>query len=132
MRLVSWSTRTATLTITFFVGVAAGQAFPVLWKSFLVNIGSATYQDATYKCDRAMRDHLIAKQSVYFSTSTQNVQALEAAEIGLIVCQDYDLLRKRLILFGLGENELSIMALKAIEAKANDLQEVVDLHEIRY
>ena len=52
--------------------------------------------------------------------------------IGLIDCQDYDLLRKRLQLIGLDETALGYMALKAIEAKTTDLQNVIEIHEIRY
>lgn len=79
-----------------------------------------------------MRNHLIAKQRVEASPSEETVLALEASEIGLIDCQDYDLLRKRLLLAGLDETALGYMALKAIEAKAVDLQDVIEIHEIRY
>jgi hypothetical protein len=43
--------------------------------------------------------------------SDGNVDLVEMAQLGLLDCQDYDLMRKRLIQFGLGENELSLMGL---------------------
>ena len=55
-----------------------------------------------------------------------------AMEIGLIACQDYDLMRKRLMQWGLNENDLSEMALVAIEDRAQNLADVVRIHEIRY
>jgi hypothetical protein len=79
-----------------------------------------------------MRDHLIAKQRLDQDPSKANVDGLRAMEIGLIACQDYDLLRKHLIRWGLSENDLSEMALVAIEDRAQNLADVVRIHEIRY
>jgi len=53
-------------------------------------------------------------------------------EVGLISCQDYDLMRKRLMQWGLSENDLSEMALMAVEERAENLADVVRIHEIRY
>ena len=79
-----------------------------------------------------MRTHLLAKQKLSGEPSSENVAALESAEIGLIDCQDYDLMRKKLIRLGLSDNELSEMALRAIEERGQSLQEVIRVHEIRY
>jgi len=103
-----------------------------LWKWTVIYFTQISYQEATYRCDRSMRAHLLAKQKVEAEPSGETVRDLEASEIGLIDCQDYDLLRKRLILLGLDETALGYMALKAIEAKATDLQQVIEIHEIRY
>ncbi|WP_166462012.1 TIGR03982 family His-Xaa-Ser system protein [Paracoccus alkanivorans] len=110
----------------------AGQIIPPLWKWAAILITQSAYQEATYRCDRSMRAHLLAKQNVEAEPSERTLRTLEASEIALVDCQDYDLLRKRLILFGLDENALGYMALKAIEAKATDLQDVIEIHEIRY
>ncbi|MES0881802.1 TIGR03982 family His-Xaa-Ser system protein [Roseibium sp. SCP14] len=79
-----------------------------------------------------MRNHLLAKQRLAAIPTKANVMDLKSAEIGLIDCQDYDMMRKSLIRWGLTENELSEMALVAIEEKGEDLREVVRIHEIRY
>jgi hypothetical protein len=79
-----------------------------------------------------MRAHLLAKQKLEADPSAETVRDLEASEIALIDCQDYDLMRKRLMLIGLDETALGYMALQAIEAKATDLQNVIEVHEIRY
>jgi hypothetical protein len=79
-----------------------------------------------------MREHFQAKQSVQQINDPQAQSLLDAAEIGLIVCQDYDLTQKRLMQWGLREEELSQMRLKAIEARATDLKEVIETHEIQY
>ena len=79
-----------------------------------------------------MREHLIAKQRLARAPSPGHVSMLEAAEIALIDCQDYDLMRKRLTQWGLRENELALMGLQAIEEKSSSLHRVIEIHEIRY
>lgn len=96
----------------------------------------ASYQDRfgalTYACDSAMLGHFIAKQRVANSPSIENANALKAAEIGLLECQDYDMMRKHLIRWGLSNNDLSEMSLLAVEQKGQDLRDVIRVHEIRY
>jgi predicted transglutaminase-like cysteine proteinase len=79
-----------------------------------------------------MREHLIAKQIAIATPSEHTADGLRRAEIGLFDCQDYDIYQKRLMQLGLTENELSLMRLRAIEARADTLHEVVATHEIRY
>ncbi|MDH5231544.1 MAG: TIGR03982 family His-Xaa-Ser system protein [Gammaproteobacteria bacterium] len=90
------------------------------------------YSNYVFKCDQVMREHFVAKQMVATSPNDDNVSLLVQAEIGLIDCQDYDLLRKKLLSYGLEESDLSEMGLKAIELKAKDIRKVVEIHEIRY
>lgn len=132
MRSALSRNRLILFALALAVGILVGQIAPVVWKFALISVAQSPYQEATYRCDRSMRDHLLAKQNVDAAPSEQSVQALEASEIALIDCQDYDILRKRLIILGLDENALGLMALKAIEAKAKDLQDVIEIHEIRY
>lgn len=132
MRVGSPPYRALALIAVFLGGVAVGQLSPPLWKSLLVALAQQRYQEVTYRCDRAMRGHMIAKQRVFQDPGKATVAELEAAEIGLLDCQDYDILRKRLLSWGLSEFDLSLMALKAIEADQKDLQKVVETHEIRY
>ncbi|GHG95100.1 TIGR03982 family His-Xaa-Ser system protein [Pseudodonghicola xiamenensis] len=132
MRSISLRNKAIEFALVFAGGVVVGQIIPPVWKWAVITLAAPSYQEATYRCDRSMRAHLLAKQKVEAEPSEQTVRDLEASEIALIDCQDYDLLRKRLILFGLDENALGYMALKAIEAKATDLQDVIEIHEIRY
>jgi hypothetical protein len=41
-------------------------------------------------------------------------------------------MRKRLIQWGLRDNELALMGLRAIEEKGDSLHRVIEIHEIRY
>ena len=132
MRSISLQSKWAGFGLVFAVGIVAGQILPPVWKWTVISLAQSSYQDATYQCDRSMRAHLLAKQNVEAAPSEATVRVLEASEIGLINCQDYDLFRKRLLIIGLDETALGYMALKAIEAKATDLQDVIEIHEISY
>lgn len=116
----------------FLAGMAAALLAKPLWKLAVMEASMEAYTDLTYRCDQAMRGHLIAKMTVSSAPSQEAVDGLKAAEIELLACQDYDLMQKRLIRWGLTDNEISEMALLAVEAQADTLQEVVRVHEIRY
>jgi hypothetical protein len=116
----------------FLAGAVVATAAAPLYRIGMTAVFQDEYADLTYRCDYAMRDHLVAKQLLDQDPSKQNVDGLRAMEVGLLACQDYDLLRKRLIRWGLTENDLSEMALVAIEDRAQNLADVVRIHEIRY
>jgi len=90
------------------------------------------YQELMFKCDNVMREHLIAKNRMLTEPSDDAVKTLNAAEIGLIECHDYDVMRKRLIALGLTDNDLALMGLKAIEEKGTDVKTFVKIHELKY
>lgn len=115
----------------FLTGVLIGVLALPLYRSLLVSIYQSEYGKLTYLCDSAMRSHYLAKARTAANPSSETVTALERSELALIDCQDYDLLQKKLQLWGLRENELGFMRLKAIEADAEGLKDVVDAHEIR-
>jgi len=129
MRLVS-------LRTSFVLGAAMGLALAFagepIWKLGFMRLNQEEFGNLTFGCDNAMRSHLLARQRLVGSPTEENVGALKSAEIGLLECQDYDFMRKRLIRWGLTDNELSEMSLLAIEAKGQDLRDVIRIHEIRY
>ena len=79
-----------------------------------------------------MREHLIAKNRVMIEKFERSLIQLDAAELGLVTCHDYDVMRKEMRRAGVSEHELSLLGLEVIEAKAEDLYEFVDIHEIKY
>jgi hypothetical protein len=120
------------LVAAFVLGLVASPIAAPLWKSAVIGVSQDGFADLTYKCDHAMREHMIAKQKLNRDPVRENVKNLRAMEIGLLDCQDYDLLRKRLIRWGLSDNEVSEMSLRAVEERADSLKEVIRVHEIRY
>ncbi|WP_291386201.1 TIGR03982 family His-Xaa-Ser system protein [Devosia sp.] len=131
--MLSRSWRNSLLGLALFVaGAASATLAAPLWRVGVSAAFQEQYATLTYRCDYAMRDHLIAKQRLDQNPTSENVDALREMELGLISCQDYDLMRKRLIQWGLSENDLSEMALMAVEQRAENLADVVRIHEIRY
>ncbi len=90
------------------------------------------YKEMMFQCDHVMREHFIAKQLVLATPTEETIRNLEAAEIGLTTCHDYDKLRKKMIGWGVKENELAFLGLEAIEKRATDVRKFVEIHEIRY
>ena len=97
-----------------------------------VGLYADEYKELMFQCDHVMREHFIAKQLVLSKPTEETVRNLEAAEIGLTACHDYDKLRKKMIGWGVTENDLSAIGLEAIENRATDIRKFVEIHEIRY
>ena len=90
------------------------------------------YKEMMFQCDHGMREHYIAKKAVEFSPSKQSVKNLQASELGLLQCHDYDKTRKKLISWGLDDNDLSLLGIEALEEKEYELYRFVQIHEFRY
>tara|TARA_B110001452_G_C15123060_1_gene391413 strand:- start:453 stop:848 length:396 start_codon:yes stop_codon:yes gene_type:complete len=120
------------LSLLFLIGFVTGNIFHVPYKYAIKKIYAKDYQTSMYKCDNAMRNQFIAKAKIIKKPDQKTAKALEAAEIALIDCHEYDVLRKKLLSLGLVSLDLSSMGLEAIEREAFDLQKLVRIHEIRY
>lgn len=99
-------------------------AATTLWKE--------DYKSLMFQCDQVMREHFIAKQLVLADPSEKAIRNLDASEVGLLSCHEYDKLRKTLLTYGVPEAQLSLIGLEAIEEKANEIRRFVEIHEIRY
>jgi hypothetical protein len=131
MRLVLSRSR-AFVVLAFVAGYVVHPFIPFGWKMALSEIYYERYAELVFDCDEAMRSNFLAKMRLASDPSDENVRLLESTEVGLLDCQVYDQLRKRLLSFGMDEADLSIMGLRAIEERASSLQSVVEMHEIRY
>ena len=120
------------IIIFFLLGIIVGSLWKVPIKFTLIKIFQSEYGDLVYKCDNSMRDHFIAKAQVLKEVTEENLTNLSQTEIGLVDCHEYDLLRKKLISYGLSTNDLSYMGLKSIELNKLDLKKLVEIHEILY
>ena len=85
-----------------------------------------------FGCDNVMREHLITKNELKLKVNKKNVQNLRSAELGLISCHDYDILRKKLLIWGVSNRELSLLSLEAIEENTNDVRDFIKTHEFSY
>lgn len=129
MRLASWR-NSAALALALFTGVIVGVAGQPLWRSTLIALNQDRYGELTFRCDSAMRTHLLVQARTSQAPSADTVAELRQAEIALIDCQDYDIFQKQLLVWGLSESDLGLMRLNAIEADAGGLPRVIEAHEI--
>ena len=90
------------------------------------------YKALMFRCDHVMREHFVAKQMVLASATEETIRNLDAAEIGLTDCHEYDKMRKKLMGWGLSETALARIGLEAIEERAREVRTFVEIHEIRY
>ena len=90
------------------------------------------YKQLMFKCDNVMRDHMIAKNRVIKEKTMESIKLLENANIGLITCNDYDLLRKKMLINGLSEDDLALLGLEAIEENNSELIKFAETHEFKY
>ena len=74
----------------------------------------------------------MAKNKALKHPSKETILSLQASEIGLYDCHEYDKFRKFLITLGLSENNLAHMALKAIESNDFEISNIVNPHEITF
>ena len=101
---------------------------PFYAKTFLAD----NYKELMFQCDNVMRDHMIAKNRVLHKKTEEAIKDLEAADIGLLTCHEYDKYRKKLLAYGLTSDDLSLVGLEAIEEKQEDLLMYVQTHEFKY
>tara|TARA_R110002124_G_scaffold163609_1_gene330934 strand:- start:4136 stop:4534 length:399 start_codon:yes stop_codon:yes gene_type:complete len=132
MHLKLLRNRIATHLIVLLIGVAMAWVAMPIWRQAVMFANQSEYGALVEKCDVAMRDHLQARQRSAQRSSDDVGSELYSAEVGLLICQDYDLYQKRLMQWGLRENELAKMRLLAVEERSTDLEEVVATHEIRF
>lgn len=126
--------KTALIFLNFgaaFVIVAWG-VYAFISPRIAIVLYKADYHSRMFECDHVMREHFIAKQLVLAKTDETTVRNLEAAEVGLTACHAYDKLRKKLLIWGLSEEQLAAIGLEAIEKHATDVRKFVEIHEIRY
>ena len=112
------------------VFVIAGERYAA--PAIAQSVYAEEYKALVFQCDQVMRDHFIAKQMALAATTDETIRNLEAAELGLLTCHRYDVVRKEMLRWGLSENDLARIGLQAIEEYAVDVRTFVEIHEIRY
>lgn len=110
---------------------AAWLAIP-LYKSVLIHVYGDRFATLTFKCDQAMREHWIGKMALADDPSDETIANLNASEIALLDCQEYDLLQKKLLRLGLSDAEVGELVLRASERDPEGFRTVIGIHEIRH
>ena len=116
----------------FAIGISTALLAKPIYKSILISYWQKDFARLTFQCDQSMRVHFLAKQQVAADPNNATASALQAAEIGLLDCQTYDLMQKKMKRWGLTDNEVGEMVLRASEENGQSLRKVIRIHEIDY
>jgi len=118
--------------IAFLVVASVYICYLVFSPILAVQLWGEEYKTSMFNCDHSMREHYIAKKATELYPDETNIKNLQAAELSLVSCHDYDKLRKKMMMWGLDGNDLSMLGLETMEEKAYDLRRFVETHEFRY
>jgi hypothetical protein len=86
------------------------------------------YAQLAYQCDNAMHDEAAIRS--YPESHPKKTELLVSADVQLLVCHQYDKLRKRMLLMGVSENQLALYGLEAMEFEAVTVDRMVDPHRM--
>ena len=118
--------------IAFLIFITGYFCYLIFSPLIAVQLWGEEYKQAMFSCDRSMREHFIAKKATELYPNEINIKNLQASELGLLTCHDYDKRRKKMIMWGLDQDDLSMLGLETMEEKAYDLRTFVETHEFKY
>ncbi len=86
------------------------------------------YRELSAKCDEAMHDEASLRPG---TIGAEKHPALTlSAEVELMVCHDYDKLRKRLLSLGVSEHTLALRSLEALENEQIPVSRLIEPHRM--
>ncbi|WP_214423180.1 TIGR03982 family His-Xaa-Ser system protein [Pseudomonas congelans] len=86
------------------------------------------YKLLALDCDLAMHEEAALRGLVGNDPQTERLRL--SADVGMMVCHDYDLLRKKLLTQGVSEDQLSMLGLEVLEVEQITVQQMVDAHRM--
>lgn len=86
------------------------------------------YRNLAAECDQAMHDEVALRPGT--SGASKHPALSLSADVALLVCHDYDKLRKRLLAFGVSEQTLALRGVEAIENERIPVSRMADPHRM--
>ena len=86
------------------------------------------YKRLALECDLAMHEEAALRGLI--GNDPQSERLRLSADVGMMVCHDYDLLRKQLLIQGLSEDQLAMLGLEVLEVEQITVQQMVDAHRM--
>ncbi|WIE47936.1 TIGR03982 family His-Xaa-Ser system protein [Pseudomonas sp. GM17] len=86
------------------------------------------YKRLALECDLAMHEEAALRDLIGNDPYTERLRL--SADVGMIVCHEYDLLRKKLLINGLSEDRLAMLGLEVLEVEQITVQQMVDAHRM--
>lgn len=89
---------------------------------------SDKYKELALSCDIAMHEEAALRQNVYDLEQMESLRL--SAEVGMMICHDYDKLRKKMLIQGVSDDRLAMIALEVLEHEQITVQQMVDAHRM--
>lgn len=86
------------------------------------------FMKLAWACDNAMHNEVAIRSSASDSEKNNLMQA--SADVELLVCHDYDKIRKRMLISGISEDQLALLGLESLEVEAIPVSRMVDPHRM--
>ena len=86
------------------------------------------YKRLALECDLAMHEEAALRELIGNDPQTERLRL--SADVGMIFCHDYDMLRKKLLIQGLTEDRLAMLGLEVLEVEQITVQQMVDAHRM--
>ncbi|MGY8914666.1 MAG: TIGR03982 family His-Xaa-Ser system protein [Flavobacteriales bacterium] len=85
------------------------------------------YKKLTSDCDMAMHNEAALRENTDFEN---HPNLYITSEIEMLVCHEYDLLRKKMLSMGIDENYLSLLNLESLENQKIPLKLMIEPHKM--
>jgi hypothetical protein len=121
-RLRFWSRLAIASTGVIFIGME--YLYPWTVKA----VYATEYKRLVVECDQAMHDEVSLRQ--VDESDPQSRLMRDSADAGLLICHDYDKLRKTLLISGVTEHQLSLLGLEALEQERIPVTRMVAPHRM--
>lgn len=86
------------------------------------------YKRLALECDLAMHEEAALRGLTVNDPQSERLRL--SADVGMMVCHDYDILRKQLLIQGLSEDQLAMLGLEVLEVEQITVQQMVDAHRM--
>lgn len=86
------------------------------------------YKRLALECDLAMHEEAALRELTENDQQTERLRL--SADVGMIVCHEYDILRKKLLIQGVSEDRLAMLGLEVLEVEQITVQQMVDAHRM--
>jgi len=86
------------------------------------------FKQLAFDCDMAMHEEAALRELT--GSDPETVRLKLSADVGMLVCHEYDKLRKELLIQGLSEDQLAMLGLQVLEVEQITVQQMVDAHRM--
>ncbi len=86
------------------------------------------YSELALDCDQSMHDEVSLRAGTVGAAKDQSMEI--SGMVGLAVCHQYDVLRKRMLINGVSKERLALIGLKGLENEQIPVSRMVDPHRM--